>query len=203
MVADSRQGRAARRPDAAPRPSSAAPVDKLLLVARIGAPHGVRGEVRVKAFTDDPLAFRDYRDLSDGGGRSFRIERLRPAKDIVIAKFAGIDDRNAAETLNGTDLFVARSSLPDVEEDEFYHADLIGLEAYTEAEEPIGAVVAVHDFGAGDILEIAPLRGPSLLLPFTKAVVPEIDLAAGRLTVIAPPETEGGPEFPSEEETAE
>jgi 16S rRNA processing protein RimM len=167
-------------------------------MATIGAAHGVRGEVRVKSFASEPTALADYGPLLADDGRRFEIERLRPAKNVVIAKFRGIDDRDAAEALNGLFLYVPREKLPPPEEDEFYHADLIGLEAVTEAGEPIGAVVAVHDFGAGDILEIAPARGPTLLLPFTKAAVPSIDIPAGRLTVVPPLEFE--PEEPPPEE---
>jgi 16S rRNA processing protein RimM len=164
---------------------------KLVLLARIGAAHGVRGEVRVKSFTADPMALGGYGPLSSRDGRVFLVERLRPAKEVVVAKFRGVDDRNAAEALNGTDLFVPRDRLPAAEdEDEFYHADLIGLSAEAEDGTPLGTVVAIHNFGAGDILDIAPPRGPSLLVPFTKAVVPDVDLVAGRLVVIPPPEIE-------------
>jgi 16S rRNA processing protein RimM len=163
----------------------------LVLLARIGAAHGVRGEVRVKSYTADPTALGGYGPLSSRDGRLFTIERLRPAKEVVVAKFRGVDDRNAAEALNGTDLFVPRERLPEAEdEDEFYQADLIGLSAEAEDGAPLGTVVAIHNFGAGDILDIAPPRGPSLLVPFTKAVVPTIDVSAGRLVVIPPAEIE-------------
>ena len=162
-----------------------------ILLARIGAAHGVRGEVRVKAFTADPMALREYGPLAAGDGRLFQVERLRLAKEVVIAKFRGIDDRNAAEALNGTDLFVLRERLPaPEEEDEFYHADLLGLAAFGAAGDPLGTVVAVHNFGAGDILDIAPSRGPSILVPFTRDCVPSVDLAAGRLLVVPPVEAE-------------
>ncbi|MBA3520783.1 MAG: ribosome maturation factor RimM [Rhizobiales bacterium] len=164
--------------------------DKILL-ARIGAPHGVRGEVRVKTFTADPMAIRDYGPLAAADGRLFQIERLRAATEVVVAKFRGLDDRDAAEAQNGVDLFVDRTALPAPEEDEFYHADLIGLAAYDQAGDLLGTVVAVHDFGAGDILDITPPRGPSLLTPFTKAAVPFVDLTAGRLVVAPLLEVEG------------
>ena len=164
--------------------------DARLLLAQVGAPHGVRGEVRVKAFTGDPLALGSYGPLLTEDGRALAVERLRPGKGAVIVKFRGVDDRNAAESLRGARLFVERAALPPPEdEDEFYHADLIGLEAVTADGAPLGTIVAVHDFGAGDILDIAPPasadRGRSLLVPFTRACVPEIDLAAGRI-VVAP-----------------
>ncbi|MYZ49302.1 ribosome maturation factor RimM [Propylenella binzhouense] len=161
-----------------------------VVMARIGAPHGVRGEARVKSFTGDPAALADYGPLFAADGRRFEIERLRPAKEMLVVKFAGIDRREDVERLTGTDLYVERGTLPPPEEDEFYHADLIGLDAIGAAGEPLGTVVAVHDFGAGDLLDIAPPRGPSRLVPFTKAAVPVVDLAAGRLVVILPPETD-------------
>jgi 16S rRNA processing protein RimM len=168
-----------------------APADRTperVLLARIGAPHGIRGEVHVKPYTADPLSLGSYGPLMANDGRSFLVERVRPGKDVVIAKFRGVDDRDAAEALNGLDLYVARSALPAPEEDEYYHADLIGLAAETESGEPLGTIVAVHDFGAGDLLDIAPPRGPSRLVPFTKAVVPVVDLASGRVVVALPAE---------------
>lgn len=150
----------------------------------------MRGEVRVKAFGDEPLSIGDYGRLFASDGRYFEIERIRPGKSILIAKFRGVDDRNAAEALNGTDLFIERSALPAPDANEYYHADLLGLEAYDPAGNLVGTAVAIHNFGAGDILEIAPRRGPSLLLPFTDASVPAIDLAAGRIVVAPPTETE-------------
>ena len=157
-----------------------------ILFARIGAAHGVRGEVRVKSFGEDPESLKRYSPLAAGDGRLLHVERLRPANDMLVVKFRGVNDRNAAEALNGIELYVDRDRLPPAEEDEFYHADLIGLATVTEAGEAIGTVVAVQNFGAGDILEIAPPRGPSLLLPFTKESVPLVDVQAGRI-VVAPP----------------
>lgn len=165
------------------------PGDRVLL-AIIGRAHGVRGEVRVKTFTADPAALADYDGLADETGRPFRVERLRQAKEVMVVKFAGVGDREAAEALNGLALYVDRAALPPAGEDEFYHADLIGLEAFGPDGASIGTVVAVHDHGAGDILEIAPRRGSALLVPFTRDVVPEVDLAGGRLTLVPPPETE-------------
>lgn len=162
-----------------------------ILLATIGAAHGVRGEVRVKTFTQDPLALGDYGALLARDGRTFAVERLRPGKEVVIAKFRGVDDRNAAEALNGVELFVERAALPSpAEADEFYHADLLGLAAETESGEALGTVVAIHDHGAGDILEIAPARGPALLAPFTKSTVPLIDIPGGRIVVSPPAEAE-------------
>ncbi|MGQ7792409.1 ribosome maturation factor RimM [Faunimonas sp. B44] len=163
-------------------------------MARIGGPHGVRGEVRVKSFTGDPAALGDYGPLWSEDGRRFVVERLRPAKDMLVVKFAGIELRDDAEALNGTDLYVAREALPPpADEDEFYHADLIGLEAVTAEGEPLGRITAVHDFGAGDLLDVALEAGGSRLVPFTKDAVPVVDFAAGRVVVVPPPETEARP----------
>lgn len=165
------------------------PHDRVLL-ARIGAPHGVRGEVRLFIFAADPAALQDYAPLTDEAGtRTFRIKTLRPAKEHFVARLDGVDSREAAEALTNQGVYVARDLLPEPdEEDDFYHADLIGLSAQTTDGAPFGKVVAVHDFGAGDILEIAPEAGgkggaKTVMLPFTKAVVPSVDLKAGRLTV--------------------
>ncbi len=162
-------------------------------VARIGAAHGIRGEVKLWPFTQDPLAVADYGALeSEDGARAFEIESVRPAKDFLVARIAGVNDRAAAESLRNTDLFVPRDRLPAIEEeDTFYHADLVGLTAVTAAGESVGTVSALHNFGAGDIIEIAPAGGgQTLMLPFTRAVVPEVDLEAKRIVVAVPAATE-------------
>jgi 16S rRNA processing protein RimM len=174
-----------------------------ILIATIGAAHGVKGEVRVKSFAAEPMALGGYGPLHTEDGRLFEIERIRPAKgDMLTAKFRGVDDRSAAEALNGVSLYVDHNDLPAPEEDEFYHADLIGLAALDAAGERLGTVVAVHDFGAGDILDIAPPSGPSLLVPFTRAAVPDVDIAAGTITVTPPAEVEGEPGDAREEDKA-
>ncbi len=160
-------------------------------MARIGAAHGIRGQVRVKSFAADPASLRAFGPLQDWQGRRFEIASLRPLKDdMLVVGFKGVTDRNAAETLNGVELLVPREKLPAAEEDEFYYADLIGLEAFGADGELLGSVVAILNHGAGDIVEIAPRRGPTLLVPFTKEAVPEIDVAARRIVVVPPPETE-------------
>jgi 16S rRNA processing protein RimM len=160
-------------------------------VAQIGAPHGVRGEIRLWTFTADPMAVARYGALeTEDGKRAFEIDAVRPAKGHLVAKLRGIADRDAAERLTNIKLFVPRDRLPEIKSDEFYHADLIGLRAEDEDGNEIGAVIAVHDFGAGDILEIQPLGGGAMLLPFTEAVVPEVDLAGGRLVIVLPEEIE-------------
>jgi 16S rRNA processing protein RimM len=174
----------------APKAGAPAPADAIL-VARIGAAHGLKGEVRVKALTTAPASLKGYSPLAALDGRLFHVEAARPAgasPDMLVVRFRGIGDRNAAEALNVIELTVPRSRLPATEDgDEFYHADLIGLAAATVSGEALGTVIAVHNFGAGDILEIAPRRGPTLLVPFTRAAIPVIDLAGKRLTVDPPP----------------
>ncbi len=176
-----------------------------VLVAEIGAPHGVRGQVRVKSFTGDPSAFQDYGALRDDRGRTFTVTASRPLKDdMLVASFAEIADRTAAEGLTRTKLYVDRSVLPEPDEDEFYHTDLIGLAVETVSGEPIGTVFAVPNFGADDLLEVRRPAKRSIYVPFTKAVVPTIDFAARRL-VIDPPEgllDEPAPEPPPGETEA-
>jgi 16S rRNA processing protein RimM len=164
-------------------------------IAQFGAAHGVRGEVRLKSFTADPMDVTRYGELElEDGSRTFRIEAARPQKDMLVVRLAGVRDRNTAETLTNRKLFVPRDRLPAAEEGEFYHADLIGLAVTTRDGAPFGTVIAVHDFGAGDILEIKPATGPSIMLPFTEAAVPVVDIA-GRTLVIEPPgESDTGPE---------
>lgn len=158
-----------------------------VLLGVIGAPHGVRGEVRIKTFTGDPLAIGDYGPLFDESGRSFVIADVRPAKEVVVARIEGVASREAAEALNGVKLHIERSRLPAVEdEDEFLQADLVGC-AVTDAEGGVlGEVRAVANYGAGDLLDIELTDGRSVLMPFTKAFAPRIDIAAKRIEV-APP----------------
>ena len=160
-----------------------------ICVAQIGGAHGIRGEVKLKSFTADPLAVKDYGVLeSEDGAASFAIEALRPAKGYLVARLRGVRDRNAAEQLTNLRLFVPRERLPPPAADEFYHADLIGLAAVTAEGTEVGTVVAVHNFGAGDILELRPpAGGATIMLPFTDAFVPRIDIAGGRI-VVEPPE---------------
>lgn len=163
-----------------------------ICVARIGAPHGVRGQVRLWTFTEDPFAVCDYGPLATKDGkRSFEVDDVREAKGHLVATLKGVATREDAERLNGVELYVARDALPDTEDDEYYHADLIGLAAVNAAGDAIGRVVAIHNFGAGDIIEIAPQEGATLLLPFTNAVVPTVDLAAGRVVIELPGEIIG------------
>jgi 16S rRNA processing protein RimM len=163
-----------------------------ICVARIGAAHGVRGAVRLWTFTEDPFAVTRYGPLvTKDGARSFEVANARGGKGHLVAMLKGVTTRNEAERLNGIELYVTREKLPATDADEYYHADLIGLAAVTTAEEPLGKVIAIHNFGAGDIIEIAPPRGPTMLLPFSNAVVPTVDIAGGRVVIELPAEIEG------------
>lgn len=166
-----------------------APRSDRVLIARIGAAHGIKGEVRVKAYTADPKGIGAYGPLTAEDGRTFEVASLRPAAgpagDMLVVKFKGVSDRNAAEALNGLELSVSRDRLPPAGEEEYYHADLVGLTAVTPDGAELGTVIAVPNYGAGDLLEIAPKRGETLLVPFTRAVVPDVDLAAGRVIIVS------------------
>ena len=164
-----------------------------ICVAQIGAAHGLRGEVRLRSFTEDPAAVTGYGPLeSEDGTRRFEIEALRPAKDHFVARLAGVADRDAAEKLTNIKLYVPRDRLPPVEDDgTFYHADLVGLAAVTPDGAALGTVTAILNFGAGDLVEIKPTGGGEpLMVPFTDATVPEIDIAAGRMVVVPMTTTE-------------
>jgi 16S rRNA processing protein RimM len=162
-----------------------------ICVARIGAAHGTNGEVRLWSFTAEPQAVACYGALETPDGvRAFEIEALRPAGsaapagDCFIVRLKGVTDRSAAEHLRNLDLYVPRARLPAPQPDEFYHADLIGLAVEDGCGKPIGSVVAVHNFGAGDLLEIALGEGrDTVMLPFTAAAVPQVEIAAGRIVL--------------------
>jgi 16S rRNA processing protein RimM len=159
-----------------------------ICVAQIGAPHGVRGEVKLWPFTQDPESVRDYGPLeTEDGATRFEIEALRPAKDHLVVRLKGVNDRNAAERLTNTKLFVARERLPETQaDDEFYHADLIGLAVVDSTGNALGSVAAIHNFGAGDLVEVKPTQGnKTVLLPFMEATVPVVDIAGRRIVVDA------------------
>ena len=167
--------------------------DRLILMGVFGAPQGVRGEVRVKSLTGEPGAIGGYGPLTDKGGkRAFAFDSLRPLKDaMLVARVAGVSSREAAEALKGVEIFARRDQLPPPSEDEFYYDDLVGLEAVDAAGGRIGRVVSLMNYGAGDVLEIAPARGgETLLLPFTKRVAPRIDFDAGQIVIEPPREVE-------------
>jgi 16S rRNA processing protein RimM len=162
----------------------------ILLGVVIGAV-GLKGEVRVKTFTATPDAIAQYGDLHAKDGRKFPVASARPGKgDEAVVALKGVAGRTAAEALKGTELFVPRGALPAVEDGEYYHADLIGLKAYDSEERRIGTVKAIHNYGAGDILEIETPDGSDILLAFTAETVPTIDVANGRMVIAVPDETE-------------
>ena len=172
---------------------------KRILLGKIGAAHGIRGEVRITPFTQAPEAIADYGPLeTDRPGLVVEILDLRVKGTQVVARLKGVADRNAAERLNGVSLFCDRADLPEPEdEDEFYHADLIGLEARLTDGHVIGTVAALPNYGAGDLIEVRdPHSGDSFLYPFTKAVVPRIDIAAGFVVIDPPTDAEPGEEEP-------
>jgi 16S rRNA processing protein RimM len=167
--------------------------DRLILMGVFGAPQGVRGEVRVKSLTSEPSAIGAYGPLTDKArARAFAFESLRRLKDdMLVARVAGVSTREAAEALKGGEIFARRDQLPLPSEDEFYYDDLIGLEAVNTAGAQIGRVVSLMNYGAGDVLEIAPAQGgETMLLPFTKRVAPRIDFSAGRIVIEPPREVE-------------
>jgi 16S rRNA processing protein RimM len=159
-----------------------------VLLGRIAGAHGIRGEVLIKTFTAAPEDIGAYGPLSDvAGARAFRIAHARSTQKGVVARIEGVSDRNAAEALRGVDLYIARERLPAAPEGEFYHVDLVGLDAVDPQGNAVGEIVAAHNFGAGDLLEVRLIgSGKTELLPFTDAVVPEVDLVARRVVVVLP-----------------
>ncbi len=156
-----------------------------VLMATIGAAQGLRGEVRARAYTSDPTALGDYGHLHSMDGRSFEVLEIREAKNVVVVRFRGVNDRNAAEALNGLELYIERDNLPDdeLDDDEFFYTDLEGLEAVDDQGVGYGTVSGIYDFGAGDLLE---LKGPGkrpVLIPFSEAAVLEIDLEGGKILI--------------------
>ena len=159
-----------------------------ILLGRIAGAHGIRGEVVIHAYTAAPADIGAYGPLFDkSGARSFQIESARATARGVVARLEGVDDRTAAEALKGVELYVDRDRLPAAAEGEFYHADLIGLAAVDPEGKAIGEIVAVQNYGAGDLLEIRLAgSGKTELVPFTEASVPEVDIASGRVMVAMP-----------------
>jgi 16S rRNA processing protein RimM len=161
----------------------------VLLGVVIGA-QGLKGEVKVKTFTQSPEKLGAYGALHDKDGRAFTVASVRAAKDIAVASFKEITDRNTAEALKGVELFVSRGALPQTEAEEFYHADLVGLAAEDTEGRAIGIVRAIHNFGASDVIEIVRADGDEVFLPFTREVAQLIDTEAGRIVIAAPEEVE-------------
>jgi len=169
-----------------------------ILIGAVAGAHGVRGEVLIKSYAAEPERIASYGPLSDEtGDRQFQIAVRRVTGRGVIARIEGVASRSEAEALKGMRLYVARERLPATGASEFYHADLVGLRALSPAGEVMGEVVAVQNYGAGDLIEIRLSGGgESELVPFTDAFVPKVDLAAGHMTVALPTEA-GEPQTPT------
>jgi 16S rRNA processing protein RimM len=161
---------------------------ELVLLGEIGAAQGLKGEVRLRSYTEEPAAIARYGPLLDESGRAVEIERVRATPKALIARIKGVTTREAAEALVRTKLYVERDRLPERDKEEWYHADLIGLAVFDTGGKRIGIVVAVQNFGASDLIEVKPEEGEAtVLVPFTRETVPEVDVE-GRRLVLAPPE---------------
>ena len=162
--------------------------DRRILLGQITGAHGIRGDVIVRTFTADPADIAAYGPLTDKtGARPLSLSVIRVSDKGAVARVKGVSDRNAAEALKGRELYVLRAKLPKASDAEYYHADLIGLDAVTADGKPYGRVIAVQNFGAGDLLEIKLSDGRDMeFIPFTNACVPDVDLSLGRLTVVPP-----------------
>ena len=162
----------------------------ILLGVVIGA-QGLKGEVKVKTFTESPERLGAYGALHAKDGRTFVVHTARANRaDIAVVRFDGVGDRTAAEKLKGLELFVARDALPPPDDEEFYHADLIGLAAHDAEGRVLGIVNAIHNFGAGDVIDIRRADGGDMILPFSRAVVPAVDVKAGFIVVAVPEDVE-------------
>lgn len=166
----------------------------LVCLAVVTSAHGVRGAFKLRCFTEEPDNVASYGVLCDEQGNElFEPVIVGHTKGGLIVRAEGIEDRDAAEALRGTHLYVPRERLPETDEDEFYIEDLVGLEAFSPEGEPRGTVLGVFNFGAGDVVEITTPEGRPLLVPFTREAVPEVDLAARRIVVDPPAESPTGP----------
>jgi 16S rRNA processing protein RimM len=166
-------------------------------MGRIGAAHGVKGEVRIQSFAEDPLALAGYGTFSTNRpGLTVTISDARGTTNMLVARIEGVSDRTAAEALNGVELYLERDALPPAAEGEFYHGDLVGLRAQLRDGTGLGRVGAVLNFGAGDIIEVRNAGGETFLFPFTRVVVPEIHLRDGYLVIDPPIDAEPGEEEP-------
>ncbi len=157
----------------------------MVIMAQIGRAHGLKGEVHAQSFTADPLALTDYGDLTDAKGRVFKVAAMRAQGTGLVLRLADVTTREAAEALNGVELLLPRGALPDTGDDDFYYADLIGLNAIETGGDPLGKILAVHNFGAGDMLELRLTDGKSVFVPFTKAAVPIVLVKSGTVTINA------------------
>jgi 16S rRNA processing protein RimM len=164
--------------------------NRLILVGRVAGAFGVKGEIRISAYTDDPAALARYRDLRRADGApALTLTGGRPHKGALVARAKEVATREEAEALRGLELFVPRDILPPPDEDEYYLTDLIGLAAVSPDGAALGRIKSVQNFGAGDLLEIAPADGPTWWLPFTKEAVPEVRIADGVVVAVRPTES--------------
>ena len=161
------------------------PPQNPILLGVVGGAHGIKGEVRIKSFTEDPTDIKAYGPLFDAKGNRYTIRTARIQKNVVVVTINEIAYRNGAELLNGTELFVDRSALPEDDEDEFYQSDIVGMAVESVDGAAIGTVIAFHDFGAGEVIEIKPERGSSVMIPFSEAAVPDIDVER-RVMIVEP-----------------
>ncbi|MGN6516408.1 MAG: ribosome maturation factor RimM [Rhizomicrobium sp.] len=163
-----------------------------VLLGVVTGASGLKGEVKVKTFTETPQKLGAYGPLHTKDGRSFRVTSVREGKAEAVVALEGVTDRDKAEALKGAELFIPRSALPKEAADEFYHADLIGLRAEDTEGRSMGTVRALHNFGAGDVIEIVRDDGDEVFLPFTREVAQKIDMEGGRIVIAAPEEIEAG-----------
>jgi 16S rRNA processing protein RimM len=171
--------------------------DKRVLMGRIGGAHGIKGEVRVQSFTEEPLALARYKTFTTNRpGLTVTIASARGTTNMLVARVEGVNERAAAEKLNGVELYVDREALPPPDDEDFYHADLIGLRAQLEDGTVLGKVAAVPNFGAGDILEVKSDSGETFLFPFTRVVVPHVHVKDGYLVIDPPLDAAPGAEEP-------
>jgi len=157
--------------------------DKQILLGRIIGPHGLKGEVKIKSFTADPLDIASYGPVTAGDGRLFRLVNPRLQGEVVIAGLKGVTDRNVAETLKGVELKVDRDDLPETDDGEYYEADLIGLAVFDEGGDKVGEALGLQNFGAGELLEIKRTTGSTAFVPFADSMVPEVDVEKGRIVL--------------------
>ena len=167
------------------------PSIKRICVGTVSGAHGIRGEIKLRSFTTDPFAIGEYGPLTnESGSKQYRLQITGETAKHLIARIEGIEDRNAAENLRGTDLFVMRDALPQTQENEYYFEDLSGLKVITAEGTPFGTVLQAANYGAGDLLEIRLSNGELALYPFTHETFPQVDLTAGTITICPPLELE-------------
>jgi 16S rRNA processing protein RimM len=171
-----------------------------LCVGAVAGAHGIRGSVRLKSFMEEPEDIFAYRPVTDEAGRVFVLKRQGMNKDCFVVSIEGVKDRNAAEALRGTKLYVSRDLLPKLEANQYFEADLIGLEVRCDDPRGAGKLTAVHDYGAGSFLEIKPENAASFMLPFKKAFVPEVNPDQGFVKIVLPEGWLDKPEKEDEEE---